>query len=73
MHDTLRVQFLRGERAASADVHPIIELSDDELRLVIGGIDMAMGSTNNQTSSYNTSAPATCCDGTKVCCCINEE
>lgn len=67
-----RVHFLRGE-SATALVHPIVELTDDELRLVIGGVDMAMGSTNDQTASFNNSHPLICCDGTKVCCCFDED
>lgn len=63
-----RVAFLRGQSTATdQQEHPILELSDEELRLIVGGVDGAMGSST-ATGSYNNSAPATCCDGTKVCC-----
>lgn len=68
MHDD--VQFLRGNSPAEAGTeHPIIELSDEELRIIVGGIEGG-GASSSMTGSFNGSAPLMCCDGTVVCCCI---
>jgi hypothetical protein len=65
-----RVQYLGGSATTvDAELHPVIHLTDEELRRVIGGIEAQMASSS-MTGSYNASAPAACCDGTKTCCCI---
>jgi hypothetical protein len=67
MADNARIAYLRGGATGTLEApHPILELTDEELRLVIGGVDIAMASSN-KTGSYNASNFA-CCDGTKVCC-----
>lgn len=69
-----RVKFLRGSGGTTvAEPHPIIELTDEELRLAVGGIDGAMGSSS-MTGSYDaTERPKMCCDGVKVCCCVEPD
>jgi hypothetical protein len=68
MEENERIKFLRGSSASNdAQEHPILELSDEELRLVIGGVDPAVISSG-MTGSYNNSGLA-CCDGTQTCCC----
>lgn len=60
-----RIQFLRGTRTAPAGVaHPIVELTEAELRQIVGGNPTPQ---SKGTSSYSSSGAA-CCDGTKVCC-----
>ena len=60
-------QAQRGRRGDIRGDHPILQLTEDELRLVVGGVDATMAST--KSASYNASEiPKICCDGTQVCC-----
>jgi hypothetical protein len=68
MSDKRHIAFLRGAEEAGASAHPILELSDEELRRVIGGDDEpVLKKASKITGSYDTSS-GSCCDGTKVCC-----
>jgi hypothetical protein len=76
MRNETRVQFLRGDPAsvATPEPHPILELSDDELRSVIGGVDAVMGTVSAMTGSNpqpTPTNPCACCDGVTVCCDCN--
>ncbi|HSU17052.1 hypothetical protein [Longimicrobium sp.] len=64
------IQFLRGSASAGGggEEHPIVQLTEEELRVVIGGTDAALASST-MTGSYNQPTGTFCCDGTKVCCC----
>jgi hypothetical protein len=68
------VGFLRGSgNNATLEEHPILQLTDEELRRAIGGIDGAVGSSG-MTGSYDaTEFPKMCCDGVKVCCCVEPD
>jgi hypothetical protein len=69
MEGNERIGFLRGaDDSDDMGKHPILEMSDEELRLVIGGVDPSTRSSG-MTGSYNNSFPLACCDGTQVCCC----
>ena len=64
------VKHLRGEPTKGVARHPLVELTDEEIRRVVGGTDMVTGSST-MTGSYNmTEAPKYCCDGVKDCCCL---
>src|SRR5262245_19786471 len=74
MSDTKYIAFLRGEeQVADSGEHPILELSDEQLRMIIGsdcGERVPKGSST-KTGSYNTTANGcsfACCCGTTVCC-----
>jgi hypothetical protein len=49
------------------ELHPVIHLTDEELRRVLGGVDSQMVSST-MTGTYGDSYYM-CCDGSKVCCC----
>jgi hypothetical protein len=61
---SLRDALLRGESAGMPS--PIVRLSDDELKVVVGGF----GSLDISPSKTTTPGTTTC-DGTCVCCSFN--
>ena len=68
------VKYLRGFSSSdAAGDHPILELTDEELRRVVGGVDMTQQTVSAATGSYPDPTPGPpctgfCCDGVKVCC-----
>ena len=68
MVTTNKVDFLRGGAGVELEPHPIVELSDDELRRIFGGAGGGEESSS-MTGSYDTTGNPFCCDGTQVCCC----
>jgi hypothetical protein len=65
-----QIRFLRGSGDSESITHPVLRLTEEELRRVIGGVDGAMASST-MTGSYGDSVVTACCDGTQVCCCNN--
>jgi len=72
MSDEKYIAFLRGTDATVViGDHPILELSEDEMRVVIGGVDGSINAASTKTGSYDSTASGCsfyCCDGVKKCC-----
>lgn len=65
-----RIAFLRGSATIAGDAsHPILELSEDDLRRAIGGVDNAMASST-MTATYGNTYDYCCDPWGSVCCCI---
>ena len=53
--------------------HPLVQLSEHELRVLLGGVGLFV-SDSEATGSYDaTELPKMCCDGVKVCCCAGRD
>ena len=62
-----QVRELRtGPRTSETDGHPVLGLTDDELRAIFAGVDPTASSVHTATNV--TEFPKICCDGTRVCC-----